>query len=367
VSAVKARGGSWTSANYDKLALLIALALLLLSVATLFLILNSKRSSINEASWDRVPSNPAVTGGINTDLVTSIALAVTHPVSIDLEHRRLSVGPLRVSCVGKQEPIAYDATKCPFCGAIQPSPEDIDKLDNDGDGMPDIWEKKYGLNPLDPSDAAIDSDGDGFTNLEEFKAGTDPKDPASKPDPMSKLRVSRINVEPFKLRFLGVSKLPSGSKYQLNLRNLDRTYFATNGQAVEGVKVTGFDETDPRKPVLILQQGDRTLRLVLNELISEDSYSAVLVSLVDKKPFKILINQAFKLSGDDYNVVDITRSAVVIRDTKNGRETTLQPLADDERARLRGGDAVSPEMMRRPGQGREGENPTGSPFDFPLR
>jgi Bacterial TSP3 repeat len=47
-------------------------------------------------------------------------------------------------------------------------------LDNDHDGMPDEWEKKHGLNPNDPSDAAQDRDGDGYTNLEEYLNGTDP-------------------------------------------------------------------------------------------------------------------------------------------------------------------------------------------------
>jgi hypothetical protein len=47
-------------------------------------------------------------------------------------------------------------------------------VDTDGDGMPDWWEKKYGLDPNDPSDAAQDRDGDGYTNLEEYLNGTDP-------------------------------------------------------------------------------------------------------------------------------------------------------------------------------------------------
>ena len=46
--------------------------------------------------------------------------------------------------------------------------------DADDDGMPDWWEKKYGLNPEDPTDAEGDLDGDGFTNLKEYKAGTNP-------------------------------------------------------------------------------------------------------------------------------------------------------------------------------------------------
>ncbi len=48
------------------------------------------------------------------------------------------------------------------------------EVDTDGDGMPDWWEKKYGLDPNDPSDAAKDKDGDGYTNLEEYLNGTDP-------------------------------------------------------------------------------------------------------------------------------------------------------------------------------------------------
>ncbi len=46
--------------------------------------------------------------------------------------------------------------------------------DSDGDGMPDDWEKRYGLNPRDPSDANLDKDGDGYTNIEEYLNGTDP-------------------------------------------------------------------------------------------------------------------------------------------------------------------------------------------------
>jgi hypothetical protein len=47
-------------------------------------------------------------------------------------------------------------------------------VDSDGDGMPDAWEKQFGLNPNDASDAAMDKDNDGYTNLEEYLNGTDP-------------------------------------------------------------------------------------------------------------------------------------------------------------------------------------------------
>jgi hypothetical protein len=47
-------------------------------------------------------------------------------------------------------------------------------LDSDLDQMPDAWERKYGLNPTDASDALIDQDNDGLTALEEYEAGTIP-------------------------------------------------------------------------------------------------------------------------------------------------------------------------------------------------
>jgi hypothetical protein len=50
------------------------------------------------------------------------------------------------------------------------------ELDSDGDGMPDWWEIKYGLNPTDPTDAAKDLNGNGISNLDEFKLGLDPSD-----------------------------------------------------------------------------------------------------------------------------------------------------------------------------------------------
>lgn len=47
--------------------------------------------------------------------------------------------------------------------------------DDDGDGMPDVWEVKYGLDPWNDNDADQDLDQDLVTNLAEFQSQTNPK------------------------------------------------------------------------------------------------------------------------------------------------------------------------------------------------
>jgi len=49
---------------------------------------------------------------------------------------------------------------------------DLDDTDNDG--MPDWWEKRYGFDPYDPSDAQEDYDDDDSSNLQEYIENTNP-------------------------------------------------------------------------------------------------------------------------------------------------------------------------------------------------
>lgn len=72
--------------------------------------------------------------------------------------------------------------------------------DSDNDGIPDDEEKKVGLNPQNPNDAAGDLDKDGFSNLEEFRLGTMINNPKSRPSYATKLFVKEIKETPIGIR-----------------------------------------------------------------------------------------------------------------------------------------------------------------------
>ena len=70
----------------------------------------------------------------------------------------------------------------------------VENADQDGDGLPDVWEVTHGTDPSAP-DADADPDHDGLTNQQEFLAGTIPT------DPNSSLKVLNVAVGPETITF----------------------------------------------------------------------------------------------------------------------------------------------------------------------
>jgi chitinase len=78
-------------------------------------------------------------------------------------------------------------------GDGQPS-ETAPDQDTDGDGMPDDWEKKMGLDPS-KNDAQLDPDKDNISNIDEYENGSDPGEPADNLPPKQPTGISPIQGE----------------------------------------------------------------------------------------------------------------------------------------------------------------------------
>jgi pectate lyase len=82
---------------------------------------------------------------------------------------------VRTGKVGPNDGIVRDPAEVGGFPTLGFRPGEL-QADTDGDGMPDAWELKHGLDPKNAADGAQDSDGDGYTNVEEFLNGTNPRE-----------------------------------------------------------------------------------------------------------------------------------------------------------------------------------------------
>lgn len=333
-------GGSWIQQNYEKLALLLALVVLLGSVLLLLLRVGEQRKGFDTRMEREAVTTGAAAEPLDLSASSNLIAALQQPFQVAAAQRRMMVGELRVASIPDGAPIPFDAKVDPFNNKPQPDPN-FDP-DTDGDGIPDKVELSMGLNPADPSDALGDLDGDGYTNVEEHQSGSNMKDPAITPPASAKLRLLRTVVNPFRLRFLGISKLPDGDRYQLNVRSLERTYFARIGDEIEGFKVVSYQGDAAGGPTITLERESKSIRLIQGRVINEEDRTAFVVFLITGARYKLQVNQEFRLQGDLYKVVDIREDRIVIRDARDGKLITVGLLSPEERARLQGASQAAP-------------------------
>jgi hypothetical protein len=203
--------------HYDRLAAIVVLVALLLSL--LFLVLKGVelKQQVSEYDADLESGQPSTSQLTPADSTADMALiaAVANPTaemllakpeSVDLPS--LGTPERRLLCVKCAKPIAWGVEKCTFCGVAQPKEEKIDlaAVDTDGDGIPDLEERMLNLNPEDGSDVDLDNDNDGFSNIEEYQAKTDMNDAKSHPSYQS--RISLAKIEGTKLTVRATSRTP---------------------------------------------------------------------------------------------------------------------------------------------------------------
>lgn len=239
------------------------------------------------------------------------------------------VSPRRIFCAFCRKPIPGDAKECLFCGKAQPEPEKV-VADTDGDGLPDDWEKKYGLDPQ-TADADADKDEDGFTNAEEFKAGTDPADRNSHPDYLESLRLVlplREKTLPFYLR--SYMKTPAGMRLEFfdpkrpnDYGQRGYRYSVLEGEAIgdtgfvaksfeqkaKKVKIKGsnVERTADVSTVTIQRKDDgKTLVLAIDEKRKPVDIQATLAfDRGETREFTVVPGGTIELYGRKYKVTDI--------------------------------------------------------------
>lgn len=342
---------SWISQNYEKLILVVVLAALLGSALFLFLQIDSKRKELTEARWEQPLTPPKEAAPIDLATYNAQLQALDHPFNMPVHSNRMMVSELRVSCVECHKPIEFNALVCPFCKAKQPNVLNPAEVDSDADGIPDLIEEKEGMDPLDAADAEADQDGDGFSNLEEFQAGSDLSDKESYPPPAAKLRLLRVGMRPFKLRFQGAAELSDGTvRYQLNLRTLEQTYFAKLGAEIEGFEVMEYLPDAPNGPTLVLRKDKSIIRLVKGKPVTKSELVAAVISLIDGQRQRVKNGDSITVKGIKYKVIDIRRNGVLIRDEKTNKQTLIGRLTESEKEALRG----TMDVNRKLGGGKQG-------------
>lgn len=137
---------------------------------------------------------------INPDTGAAIIVGAINGVTLN-EQSGLSVDAnlnlVGLTETGKLFRINKETAETSLLAHISDSYESLAIItDHDGDGLPNIWEVKYGLNPKDASDAATDTDTDGLTNLQEFHALTSPIERDTDQDGLSDMAELRLGLNP---------------------------------------------------------------------------------------------------------------------------------------------------------------------------
>lgn len=335
-------------AHYDKLlaaAMSLVLAGCLVYLGHSVGVMREQQKRESKEISDKTPEHPqaqVVAGAAYSDAVERWQ----SPFQVTpWTNASLFVPETRVWCVDARcrRPIPLQAKVCPFCGTAQPS--EARDPDMDRDGIEDEWEIKYGLNPRDPSDAALDSDNDGYSNLQEFRYKTNPRVASDRPPWTANVELVSVRPNEFNLLFKSVIGLPDGSQqFAVNARNNERTYFVKLGGEVEGFVVERYEQKTEKverngmvfhenRSILYLNRKGKVIPLVFGEVKPYTDYTAVLRTLNDGKEFEVTPGSTFEVHGDRFKViaVDSKKEAVVIAGEIDGKQYEICKVPQAER------------------------------------
>ena len=133
---------------------------------------------------------------------------------------------------GKFIPVYYfSGQNCPECGMELPTPErpsrkirQVTADDSDGDGIPDLLESRYNLDPKDPADALGDKDGDGFSNVYEVENNYNPIAPMDHPPLWYRLKFTAVRKIKLPIEFKSLMVMGDNPKdWDIQLNEFSET------------------------------------------------------------------------------------------------------------------------------------------------
>ena len=359
------------AAHYEWIALAVGLVALAVGAAVYVLALGDVPEEAAAASVAEVKGmQPSETGVVAVDMTgCELAARLTRSPLTMAEVSEKSESFLsserRVLCRNEKckKPIPGDikvCPACPFCGTKQEEERKV-VLDADGDGMPDEWERKFGLNSASATDASADADGDGFTNLEEFLAKTDPTNKNDHPDYLDSLAIV-LPLKPTYMPFVFTEARPIRDGWRCGFFDasqkdsygrLGRELTAVIGQEIgkSGFVLKAYEKKEERRA--IKGAAGLTRMVDVSEVTVERKSDGKVKKLVRaaqkrEKPapidvqahlrytrgsvqdFQVVVGDELELSGLKYRVSEITPlekgAKVTVDAVLTGKKRTLEAL-----------------------------------------
>jgi len=275
---------------------------------------------------------------------------------------------------------------CPICGKdlksrqekVEPKAPSADVVvsennDKNTNGVPDEWEKAFGV--YFDSRTAIDDDPDGdhFTSYEEFVLKTNPMDPKSHPLYIAYTTVRRIERKSFHgLRYTGLASLPGETdkaKLEFNIEYKEPGWTKPRsrrkklgGSFKHGewtFRIADVVLDNPAKPgkgtfIIIQREGEdfknERIECKPKKRVYDPLETVELWVIPYKKTIQCQVGKSFQLGDpktgvEEYTVVSTATNSAVVVNSK-GEKIPLSPFRRDQ------------QIVER--QSQAGENPEGS-------
>lgn len=352
MAANKSRDDMPLMRYYDKVVVVVALVILLISLAWLITAGVSQKASVTSYMNDVEALKPAKSdlAAIDMEPYNKALKSVETPMRMiegDESKPSFLLPERRVLCANNacKKPVPFDAAQCWACGEKQPKTGEPGEDENKG-GVSAKWLRDMGLPP--DTDVAADMDEDGFSVLDEYKFKTNPKEKSSHPPYSEKLVLKELKSMRLPLVFSGVNIMPNKAK-QLTFNwtgKLPRTYWVRENEAIGDTGYTAGTVTvkmekrenplTPGKPkdvdvstVMLKRKADgKEIILQVNETEKNTDVEATLDFAIDKLELKLVENQEFKLREETYRVlsIDMANNTMKVENTASGKQKVVKKL-----------------------------------------